>query len=159
MVKSSKGEVKILFATFVCKNCNHKIIIDFTKLNNIPNSCPKCGTQFSNSHYITSFAEKFLNLQRALLDLEFLGLSSGEPNIVFKSDLKMLNELYAHSSEEVRKLLTDILDKNYLMVYHAAKDEDLKTLKEYHSKLKNLHIEKVNFENEELKKLLDGGNH
>lgn len=143
-----------MFATFVCKHCNQKITIDFSKLNSIPSHCNGCGSNFSNSHYIASFADKFLSLQRALHDLEFCSLSSSGPNLVYKSDMEALNDLYTHSTKEVQKLLTSILDKNFLMVYHDAKNEDLEALNQYLSKLNSLFEEKINLRNDIVEKLL-----
>jgi len=143
-----------MFATFRCQNCNNKIVVDFSKPNNIPSSCSKCGSKFSNSHYISSFADKFLSLQRALYDLEFCGLTSSKPDIVYDTDLKTLDNLYFHSSVEVKKLLTRILDLNFLMIYHDAKDENIEALKRYIYVLEVLHGEKVDSKYNKVVKLL-----
>lgn len=143
-----------MFATFLCKNCKAKIIIDFSNPNNIPNSCSKCGSKFSNIHYITSFADTFFNLQRALFNLEFYGLTSGKTNVVYNSDIESLEELFLHSSPKVKDLLSQIIDINFLIIHQAAKNEDLKELEEYISNLRALFEKKVKLKNEKAERLL-----
>lgn len=146
-----------MFATFICKNCNTKLMVDFSKLDTSLNSCTKCKVTFVNSHYIDLFAEKFTSLQRALSNLEFCGLSSGNSdlfNLVYESDMETLDELYKHSSTEVKKLLSRILDINFLMVFHAAKDENLDALTDYIDRLEAILDSRNKFENDKFKNIL-----
>jgi len=144
-----------MFGTFICKKCNHKITIDFSspKMNSC--FCSNCGVKFSNSHYIDSFYDKFLNLERALHDLQFCCLSSGKSDPVYNSDIENLNELYINSSKEVRQVLSGIIDINFLMIFDAVKDEDLETLREYQSKLRMIWSEKINLKQDNMKKFLE----
>lgn len=144
-----------MFATFKCNFCGKKVTSDFSKANDFPNNCPKCNSPFSNPHYIPDFGEKVYNFQRALGNLTFCGLSDESPDIVFESDLDSLENLHIHSSSEVKKILTRILDLNFLIIYHDAKDENIEKLNNYISKLELIHKNKTNIKNKNIIDLFD----
>lgn len=143
-----------MFANFVCKNCGNKIIFDSSHYSKFPNHCSKCGLGIINLQYINAFFDSCLSLERSLEQLDFCGLSVNNPSEVYEADLDNLNTLYSSASPAVKRLLVEILDKNFLMVYDKARNEDLEGLQEYKDALHSLWAKGLNLEREQLLKLL-----
>jgi len=137
-----------MFATFICENCNNKIIVDFNNSKLAPKHCPNCNIEFSSYEYISDFPDKFSYLERALHDLKFCGLSSGQSDYIYENDLEKLNKLYIHSSQEVKEVIAHILDLNFLIILNS----DIESMKKFKNDLSAIFKKKIADDNDKLSK-------
>lgn len=112
-----------MYIDLKCKECGNYFHIDFEEDEMTSSKCPHCGHYFNNQH-LSHLAEVFYTTSKYTNDIELIGLSNGNKNIVFSSDIDSLNKIYNNAHKNVQIQITRLLDILYLLIHREAKNGD-----------------------------------
>lgn len=113
--------------TLHCCRCNQSFLFDFSKSETIPDACPHCHERFDQYDFSTvnTLLDKMDSYNTRLTSLRIK--RAFEPTAeelsdtpmddkVFSSDIQRIIHLYENAKGEHRELLTNIIDKLYLLL-------------------------------------------
>lgn len=127
-----------------CKRCNNAFSVKVLA-NNTIDTCPFCGREFSlrSSTILDNIMTVLYRNDKPLQDLEILRVCFNEGEYYVNSDFMHLYNAYSDANETAQKILSNIIDKLYLLCYHNVKDNNVPKLKEIENILQTQFNKKI----------------
>lgn len=150
-----------MYIKMTCNNCNNTFSYDFTKNEMAIERCPLCGVEISNSDYgyINGLTESFYGTNSKIKGFEINSIHNHETiendqlrfdDHVFSSDMNQIVELYKSASVDVQSLLTDVVDKLYLLINRGVKDGNIEELTKTYQHLHEMFFKKIENKNNDI---------
>ena len=150
-----------------CLSCNQVFQVPFEYNGYIVERCPHCQNEVERVdeeaiHNMTDRAEFF---SKHLRTVKLIKLTADDSDwntalpgqkSCFQVDIEALNTIYKGASSDVKKQMECIIDKVFLLIHDDAKLGKINKLKQLYDSLNNMHNKRIEEENEEMRRLLDG---
>ncbi len=114
-----------------CKSCGRTFNTEILA-NNTIKRCTCCGKEFlmRSEALLDNIMTILFRNNKPMDDIKLLRVSFNDDDYIINDDFKNLYNVYASAECDTQRILSNIIDKLYLLCYHSVEENNLPELKE-----------------------------